>query len=88
MQHPRHFPIYDQHVHRAMAFMRKWPEAKLEIPADNPTKVRSYLEVYRPFFFDHFAACDPRKADRALWSFGRFLNSEYGVMVSQEQDST
>ena len=50
LQHPEQFPIYDQHVHRAMAFMLKWPEEKREIPVHNPTKVRNYLEVYRPFF--------------------------------------
>src|SRR5438128_2250037 len=26
LQHHRHFPIYDQHVHRAMAFILKWPD--------------------------------------------------------------
>jgi hypothetical protein len=30
LQHPCYFPIYDQHVHRAMAFMLKWID--LEIP--------------------------------------------------------
>jgi len=77
LQHHRHFPIYDQHVHRAMAFLRKRPdhETPAEIPADNPTKVRNYLEVFRPFF-DRFEDCNRRQVDRALWSFGRFLKTK------------
>jgi hypothetical protein len=81
LQHPRHFPIYDQHVHRAMAFMLNWPNRTSTIPAHNPTKVRNYLEVYRPFF-NRFDDCDRRKVDRALWSFGRFLKSAYGRIIS------
>ena len=79
LQHHRHFPIYDQHVHRAMAFLLKWSDH--EIPANNPTKVRNYLEVFRPFF-KRFNGCDRRQVDRALWSFGRFLKSEYGRIVT------
>jgi hypothetical protein len=82
LQHHRHFPIYDQHVHRAMAFILKWPDTDREIPADNPTKVRNYLEVFRPFF-DRFDDCDHRQVDRALWSFGRFLKTkEYRRFVT------
>ena len=79
LQHPRHFPIYDRHVHRAMAFMLKWRIP--EIPVRNPTKVRNYLEAYRPFF-DRFDDCDRRQVDRALWRFGRFLKSEYGRIIT------
>ena len=79
LQHPRHFPIYDQHVHRAMAFMLNWPE--LAIPAHNPTKVRNYLQYYRPFF-DQFQGCEHRQVDRALWSFGEFLKSKYGRVTA------
>ena len=79
LQHHLHFPIYDQHVHRAMAFLLKWP--KLKIPVHDPTKVRNYLEVYRPFF-DQFDDCDHRQVDRALWSFGRVLKSEYGRVIT------
>ena len=79
IQHPPHFPIYDQHVHRAMAFMLEWPN--WEIPDYNPTKVRTYLDFYRPFF-DRFSDCDHRQADRAIWSFGRFLSLEYSGIVT------
>jgi hypothetical protein len=37
IQHPEMFPIYDQHTHRAMAFLLGWPQ--LNIPKSNPRKV-------------------------------------------------
>jgi hypothetical protein len=74
LQHPEHFPIYDQHVHRAMAFMLNWPD--LEIPDSNPLKVRTYLGHYRTFFA-RFDGSNHRQVDRALWSFGRLLRTEY-----------
>jgi hypothetical protein len=76
--HSEHFPIYDQHVHRAMAFMLNWP--KLEIPVHGRTKARNYLEFYRPFFA-RFGDCDHRQVDQALWSFGIFLKSKYGAHI-------
>jgi hypothetical protein len=83
LQHPKHFPIYDQHVHRAMAFLLTEPKEKLpaEIPDYDPTKVSIYLEHYRPFF-GRFDACNRRQVDRALWSFGRFLKSGYGPIFT------
>jgi hypothetical protein len=42
LQHPKRFPIYDMHVHRAMAYILQ-SEPK-EIPAQNPHKVSSYLD--------------------------------------------
>lgn len=74
LQHPKIFPIYDQHVHRAMAFLLKRPDR--EIPNHDPTKIKTYIEVYRPFM-EQFNGCDQRKVDRALWTFGRFLSLDY-----------
>jgi hypothetical protein len=73
--HPEHFPIYDQHVHRAMACILGWPNR--EIAAYGPTKARDYVLSYRPFF-GRFEGCDRRQADRALWAFGKFLTTKYG----------
>jgi hypothetical protein len=86
LQHPLHFPIYDQHVHRAMAFMLKWRDR--EIPAHNRAKVRVYLGDYRAFFA-RFGDCDHRQVDRALWSFGRFLRTEYArIFTSATSDES
>ncbi len=71
------FPIYDQHVHRAMAFILKWPKNNREIPVHNAGRIRTYLKHYRPFF-GRFLGCHHRQTDQALWCFGRFLKSRYG----------
>ncbi len=80
LQHPTKFPIYDQHVHRAMAVMRGLPNH--EIPLHNPTKVRTYLGEYIPFFA-RFDGHPHRQVDRALWACGRFLKSKYGGVIRE-----
>jgi hypothetical protein len=70
---PRRFPIYDQHVHRAMAFLQTG--APEEIPSYDPHKINSYIAKYLPFHatFNGFGD-QPRIVDKALWAFGKFLN--------------
>lgn len=63
LQHPGHFPIYDQHVHRAMAYILGWND--LEIPQSNPKKIVAYLDVYLPFH-QTFSTFHQRRVDRAL----------------------
>lgn len=81
---PNLFPIYDQHVHRAMTFMQngatKFIEDRKyeEIPTTVSAKVDAYLKRYVPFH-DSFAASESvdggrdRTVDKALWAFGEFL---------------
>lgn len=68
---PDRFPIYDQHVHRAMAFLGTG--TKEEIPGFDPRKIDSYINRYLPFY-STFKDLGHRDVDRALWSFGKFLN--------------
>lgn len=70
---PDEFPIYDQHVHRAMAKIKGWKH--VEIPKTNQVKIASYLESYLPFW-QIFSKCDQRKADRAVWAYGKYLKLE------------
>lgn len=67
---PTRFPIYDQHVHRAMRFI----EAGVleEIPAQDAEKIRVYLDDYVPFYAQ-FEGIGLRLVDKALWAFGKFL---------------
>lgn len=68
---PARFPIYDQHVHRAMKFIQAGvPE---EIPGGDPQKIRVYLNCYLAFHAQ-FDGIGYRLVDKALWAFGRFLN--------------
>jgi len=68
---PARFPIYDQHVHRAMRFIQA--AVLEEIPGKDPQKIRVYIDTYMPFHaqFDGIGA---RLVDKALWAFGKFLN--------------
>ena len=72
IQHPSRFPIYDQHVHRAMAYLMQLHPR--EMPEANKDRVRAYLDDYVPFFAQ-FSAMAPRQVDRALWTFGKFLST-------------
>lgn len=82
--HPNDFPIYDQHVHRAMVFIRDGRVDELNNYTDDE-KIKRYLQCYVPFF-KQFAVglpFDPeldgvpgRKADRALVTFGSRLKSK------------
>ncbi len=78
LQHPNEYPIYDQHAHRAMAFLRGWPN--IEIPDGPSAQVRMYLDEYR-LFFQQFKGLPHRSVDRALWSFGKFISLGYGCML-------
>ena len=69
---PERFPIYDQHVHRAMAFIHIQPGIPEEIPARDPAKIASYIQHYLPFHAK-FNRLDGRNVDKALWAFGKFL---------------
>jgi hypothetical protein len=77
--HPNRFPIYDQHVHRAMVFIQNGQIDELNAYSDRE-KIERYLRDYVPFF-EAFSKTDlsfdptvdgvsGRKADRALVTFG------------------
>jgi hypothetical protein len=67
---PDRFPIYDQHVHRAMVFIE---EQRLEeIPRAGPAKVQHYLGRYLRFR-ERFRGLNQRSVDKALWSYGKFV---------------
>ena len=67
---PARFPIYDQHVHRAMRFIQAG--VLEEIPGRDPDKIRAYVEQYMPFHA-RFYGLPQRAVDKALWAFGKFL---------------
>src|SRR5438874_5886980 len=65
---PKRFPIYDQHVHRAMNFIVG--EKHKELSKFQPEEVvKLYLSRYLPFW-GSFADFDGRKVDKAMWAFG------------------
>lgn len=68
------YPIYDQHVHRAMSFIMTGKNE--EIPTKDTDKINSYIEKYIEFH-SRFSGLDDRCVDKALWVFGKFLK-EFG----------
>ena len=79
---PNQFPIYDQHVHRAMAFIENG--VREEIPQNDPRKIEAYIARYLPLHAQ-FSAIDGRAVDKALWAFGKFINEvNFPVVVSNE----
>ena len=75
--YPKQFPIYDQHVHRAMAHIQEWDD--IEIPNSNKKKVDLYLTKYLNFY-NEFKELPPKKVDEALWSYGKFLTQDYTML--------
>lgn len=74
------FPIYDQHVHRAMRFIQGAPG---EIPANAKKKLSTYQDDYMPFIRG-LQAKDQRNLDKALWAFGKFLSQYAFPWASSE----
>ena len=68
---PARFPIYDQHVHRAMHFIQTG--AKEEISTRDSEKITSYIDQYLPFY-SRFNGINHREVDKALWAYGKFLS--------------
>jgi hypothetical protein len=68
---PDRFPIYDVHVHRAMAVIETGRPEELD-RIDDREKVTLYLNRYLAFC-ERFRSLNQRHVDRALWTFGKFI---------------
>jgi hypothetical protein len=71
--HPERFPIYDQHVHRAMVYMKENRIEELDDKSDKE-KIELYLTQYL-VFYNRFEGIDSRSVDRAVWTFGKFIKA-------------
>lgn len=69
---PNRFPIYDQHVHRAMISIEQ--QRLEELPERDTEKIQQYLTRYLPFH-RKFKGINPRSLDKALWSYGKFVKA-------------
>ncbi len=68
---PDRFPVYDQHVHRAMSVIESGQCEEIEMWSD-ANRISAYLRRYLPFHAI-FVDSHQRSVDRALWSFGKFI---------------
>jgi hypothetical protein len=72
---PERFPIFDQHVYRAMYYCIN--ESIREIPNYDEGKLIYYKDVYIDFYHGlKRKGIDGRELDQALWSFGKFLKNK------------
>jgi hypothetical protein len=67
---PCRYPIYDQHVHRAMELIETGRSA--EIPRGDGAKIATYLDRFVPFY-STFDGLEPRRVDKALWACGKYM---------------
>jgi len=79
---PEQYPIFDQHVYRAFHYLKE--NCIQEIPDKDPEKEKIYFESYVPFFnnlAEKNTEFSRKRIDEAIWSFGKFLKSDYGQCV-------
>ncbi len=70
---PETYPIFDQHVFRAMA---KLLRGNLEeIPENNKTKAVIYAKEYLSFH-QSFKHDNSKQLDEALWAYGKYLKAK------------
>ncbi len=71
---PKKWPIYDQHAYRAMIYLEAGRVCENE--RNDSEKYRNYTEKYIPFLKQpEFLNFELRKADKALFTFGKFLKT-------------
>ncbi len=73
---PMLFPIFDQHTYRAMANITE--QGPKEIPGSRSKTLAIYFDKYLKFLAS-FGETDWRSLDMALFSYGRFLKSEFSA---------
>ena len=72
---PDKFPIFYQHVYRAYNFLVN--RSIKEISDSNKAKLICYDQYSKFFNKLKSESNDPRKIDKALWAFGKFLKTGY-----------
>lgn len=73
---PDIYPIFDQHVYRAMMHLKTGKI--IEIGKGNDAKAAQYVHEYLPFHAQ-FSSSNKKKLDEALWVYGKYLKSQYAI---------
>jgi hypothetical protein len=75
--HPKNFPIYDQHIHRAFVFITGTDDYhKIDEKLTDNLKFKFYSEIYLPFIEENLKDFDLKKIDEAFFAFGQFLKTK------------
>jgi hypothetical protein len=76
---PLRYPMYDQHVHRAMTWIQDGNAR--EPPSTASGKIHAYVDRYLPFVAE-FGRMNLRRVDRALWACGKHLKAFRRTTIS------
>ena len=76
---PEKFPIFDRRAYDAMTHILGWKDRSVLSELSYEKQAAIYVDHYRPFF-KGLCIREPRRLDRALWAFGKFLDT-YGEML-------
>lgn len=87
---PDRFPIFDMHVYRAYQYLINGVIKEIEddlepIPNTHIERVKEalYANQYAPFARNLAQdGIPPKRVDEALWAFGKFLKSNYAVVLA------
>ncbi|MEM6630450.1 MAG: hypothetical protein AAF694_12300 [Bacteroidota bacterium] len=71
--HPKTYPIYDQHVHRAYRYMKGQSYQEINARMSKAKKLAFYFDEYLPFI-ESIWVSNLREMDKAFFAFGQFLN--------------
>jgi hypothetical protein len=89
---PDYYPIFDQHTYRAYHYLKY--DTIEEITKVEKTILEFYLNEYIPFIHEKLYIIRTneerfqmlRKIDKALFTFGKFLKSDYTKLISPTLD--
>jgi hypothetical protein len=73
---PATYPIFDQHVYRAMRKLTSGSRG--ELPVSNSGKATTYVTEYLPFHAS-FTWPNKKEVDEALWSYGKYLKGDNAI---------
>jgi len=76
---PNKYPIFDQHVYRAFCYINH--QGVCELPLNNQEREKKYFDEYLPFFQQIKEGFSIKKTDEALWTFGKFLKSNFKKII-------
>lgn len=75
MLNPTSFPMFDAHIYRGFSFLKSGKIAELE-DLTKPEQFEAYL-AYKSFLMVNISeTLSLKKADKAVWAFGKYLESE------------
>lgn len=82
---PDQFPIFDQHVYRAYAYLQTGQGKELK---GTITTQLTYYAEYCSFFDQVSRECpnlSPRSLDKAFWAFGKFIKQYFDTFLKSNR---